>query len=84
MSDRVGDARAWSPGAQEAVRLLAEGRDRAEVASLFKVLARAVDNWWAKWQADGRGALLAAQANTRPCPRPRQAAVLEHIPCDLG
>lgn len=52
---------AWSPDAQEAVRLLAvsalvEGRDRVEVAALFKVSVRAVDNWWAKWQA-GRTAL---------------------------
>ncbi|MER7049259.1 hypothetical protein [Streptomyces jumonjinensis] len=49
MSDLVGDARAWSPDAQEAVRLLAvsalvEGRDRAEAAALFKVSARAVDD----------------------------------------
>ncbi|WDN50360.1 helix-turn-helix domain-containing protein [Streptomyces clavuligerus] len=55
MSDLVGDARAWSPDAQEAVRLLAvsalmEGRDRMEVAALFKVSVRAVDNWWGKWQ----------------------------------
>ncbi|MGY3676385.1 helix-turn-helix domain-containing protein [Streptomyces sp. TE33382] len=56
MSDLVGDARAWSQDAQEAVRLLAvsalvEGRDRVEIAALFKVSVRAMDNWWAKWQA---------------------------------
>lgn len=56
----MGDARAWSPDAQEAVRLLAvsalvEGRDRVEVAALFKVSVRAVDNWWAKWQAGRAG-----------------------------
>ncbi len=74
MSDLVGDARAWSPDAQEAVRLLAvsalvEGRDRVEVAALFKVSARAVDNWWAKWQAGGWDALLS---------RPRGRRVGEH------
>ncbi|WP_455711854.1 helix-turn-helix domain-containing protein [Streptomyces celluloflavus] len=63
MSDLVGDARAWSPDAQEAARLLAvsalvEGRDRVEVAGLFKVSVRAVDNWWARWQTGGRDALL--------------------------
>ncbi|MFI9082105.1 helix-turn-helix domain-containing protein [Streptomyces sioyaensis] len=74
MSDLVGDARAWSPDAQEAVRLLAVsalvgGRDRVEVAALFKVSARAVDNWWAKWRAGGRDALLS---------RPRGRRVGEH------
>ncbi|WSY72407.1 helix-turn-helix domain containing protein [Streptomyces sp. NBC_00885] len=39
-----------------------EGRDRVEVAALFKVSARAVDNWWAKWQAGGRDALLSRPA----------------------
>lgn len=70
----MGDARTWSPDAQEAVRLLAvsalvEGRDRGEVAALFKVSARAVDNWWAKWQGSGRDALLS---------RPRGRRVGEH------
>ncbi|WP_233289849.1 helix-turn-helix domain-containing protein [Streptomyces microflavus] len=51
-------SRAWSPDAQEAARLLAvfalvEGRDRVAVAALFKVSVKAVDNWWAKWQAGG-------------------------------
>lgn len=41
MSYLVGDTRAWSPDAQEAVRLLAvsalvESRDRIEVAALFE------------------------------------------------
>ncbi|MER8193490.1 hypothetical protein ABTY00_05915 [Streptomyces microflavus] len=58
MGDLVGDALAWSPDAQEAARLLAvfalvEGRGRVEVAALFKVLLRAVGNWWVKWQAGG-------------------------------
>ncbi|WP_437112767.1 helix-turn-helix domain-containing protein [Streptomyces syringium] len=53
-----GGARTWSPDAQEAVRLLAvsalvEGRDRVEVAALFKVSVRAMDNWWVRWQAGG-------------------------------
>lgn len=74
MSDLVGDARIWSPDAQEAMRLLAvsalvEGRDRAEVAALFKVSVRAVDNWWSRWQTGGRGALLS---------RPRGRRVGEH------
>ncbi|MEU2762535.1 helix-turn-helix domain-containing protein [Streptomyces sp. NPDC007094] len=29
-----------------------------EVAALFRVSVRAVDNWWARWQAGGRDALL--------------------------
>ncbi|MCX2925424.1 helix-turn-helix domain-containing protein [Streptomyces sp. NEAU-W12] len=74
MSDLVGDARTWSPNAQEAVRLLAvstlmEGRDRVEVAALFKVSVKAVDNWWVRWRADGRDALLS---------RPRGRRVGEH------
>ncbi|WP_443069281.1 helix-turn-helix domain-containing protein [Streptomyces sp. NBC_01362] len=44
---------------------LVEGRDRAEVAALFKVSVRAVDNWWAKWQAGGRGALLSRARGRR-------------------
>ncbi|MEV1043237.1 IS630 family transposase [Streptomyces sp. NPDC050204] len=97
MSDLVRDARTWSPGAQEAVRLLAvsalaEGWDRAEVASLFKVSARAVDNWWAKWQAGGRDALLSRPRGRRTgehqvLSETEQAAVrqavLDHIPCGL-
>ncbi|MFF2963869.1 helix-turn-helix domain-containing protein [Streptomyces sp. NPDC057963] len=51
-----------------AVSALMEGRDRAEVAALLKVSARAVDNWWVKWPA-GRGALL---------PRPGGRRVGEH------
>ena len=70
----MGDARTWSPDAQEAVRppavsALLESRDRAEVAALFKVLVRAVDNWWARRQSGGRDALL---------PRPRGRRVGEH------
>ncbi|WP_424860530.1 helix-turn-helix domain-containing protein [Streptomyces sp. MMS24-I29] len=52
-----------------AVSALVEGRDRVEVAALFKVSVRAVDNWWAKWQAGGRDALLS---------RPRGRRVGEH------
>ncbi|MFD3881179.1 hypothetical protein ACFWR0_25450 [Streptomyces microflavus] len=32
---------------------LVEGPVRVEVAVLFKVSVKAVDNWWAKWQAGG-------------------------------
>ncbi|WP_406134452.1 IS630 family transposase [Streptomyces zaomyceticus] len=98
MSDLVGDARAWSPDAQEAVRLLAvsalvEGRDRVEVATLFKVSVKAVDNWWAKWRAGGRDALLSRPRGRRVgehqvLSEAEQAAVrqavLDHIPSDLG
>ncbi|WP_441349423.1 helix-turn-helix domain-containing protein [Streptomyces sp. 8L] len=74
MSDLVRDARTWSPDAQEAVRLLAvsalvEGRGRVEAADLFKVSVRAVDNWWARWQAGRRDALLS---------RPRARRAGEH------
>ncbi|MFH8688730.1 helix-turn-helix domain-containing protein [Streptomyces anulatus] len=41
-----------------AVSALMEGRDQVEVAALFKVSARAVDNWSSKWQAGGRDSLL--------------------------
>ncbi|AWL37163.1 helix-turn-helix domain-containing protein [Streptomyces sp. SM18] len=98
MSDLVGDARTWSPDAQEAVRLLAvsalvEGRDRSEVAGLFRVSVRAVDNWWARWQEGGRDALLSRPRGRRTgehqvLSEAEQAAVrqavLEHIPCELG
>lgn len=70
MSDLVGDARTRSPDAQEAVRLLAvsaltEGRDRVEVAALFRVSVKAVDNWWAKWQVGGREARLSRTRSRR-------------------
>ncbi|MFE2130756.1 helix-turn-helix domain-containing protein [Streptomyces amritsarensis] len=70
MSDLVGDARTWSPDTQEAVWLLAvsalvEGRDRSEVAGLFRVSVRAVDNSWARWQAGGRDALLSRPRGRR-------------------
>ncbi|MET8748137.1 IS630 family transposase [Streptomyces sp. NPDC004728] len=72
---------------------LAEGRNRAEVASLFRVSARAVDNWWAKWQAGGRDALLSRPRGRRTgehqvLSESEQAAIrqaiLDHIPCYLG
>ncbi|MGW7400962.1 helix-turn-helix domain-containing protein [Streptomyces cyaneofuscatus] len=63
MSDLVGDARHLSPSAQEALRLwavaaLVAGRDREDVAAVFGVSLKAVDTWWAKWQAGGREALV--------------------------
>ncbi|WP_328924415.1 helix-turn-helix domain-containing protein [Streptomyces sp. NBC_00190] len=59
----MGDARQLSPSAQEALRLravaaLVAGRDREDVAALFGVSLKAVDKWWAKWQIDGREALV--------------------------
>ncbi|MFE5513054.1 helix-turn-helix domain-containing protein [Streptomyces sp. NPDC056529] len=41
-----------------AVSARVEGQDRAEIAALFKVSVRSVDNLWARWQAGGRDALL--------------------------
>ncbi|MGW6392899.1 IS630 family transposase [Streptomyces sp. NPDC055103] len=98
MSDLVGDARHLSPSAQEALRLravaaLVAGRDREDVAAVFGVSLKAVDIWWAKWQAGGREALV-----MRPRGKPvgvhqvlgeaEQAAVrqtvLDHIPSGLG
>jgi len=98
VSDLVGDARHLSPSAQEALRLravaaLVAGRDREDVAAVFGVSLKAVDTWWAKWQAGGREALV-----MRPRGKPvgvhqvlgeaeqgavRQA-VLDHRPCDVG
>ncbi|MGW6392837.1 helix-turn-helix domain-containing protein [Streptomyces sp. NPDC055103] len=68
------DAPARLPDSPEAVRpltvsALVDGRDRVEVATLFKVPVRAVDNWWAKWQAGGRDV---------PLPRPRGRRAGEH------
>ncbi|WP_329460877.1 IS630 family transposase [Streptomyces sp. NBC_01431] len=98
MSDLVGDARHLSPVAQEVLRLravaaLVAGRDREDVAAVFGVSLKAVDNWWAKWQAGGREALL-AQPRGRPLVvhqvlnEAEQAAVrqavLDHRPCDVG
>ncbi|MFD3330487.1 helix-turn-helix domain-containing protein, partial [Streptomyces sp. NPDC058701] len=79
MSDLVGDARAWSPDAQEAARLLAvsalvEGRDRVEAAAQFKVSVKAVDNWWASRPAAGTHCSPAREAaawvSIRSCLRP--------------
>ncbi|MCY0963128.1 IS630 family transposase [Streptomyces sp. H27-H5] len=76
-----------------AVSALVEGRDRVEVAALFKVSVKAVDNWWVKWQAGGRDALLSRSRGRRVgehqvLSEAEQAAVrqavLDHIPSDLG
>jgi transposase len=76
-----------------AVSALVEGRGRAEVAALFRVSVRAVDNWWARWQAGGRDALLSRPRGRRAgehqaLSEAEQAAVrqavLDHTPCDLG
>ncbi|MFD3761219.1 IS630 family transposase [Streptomyces sp. NPDC058622] len=98
MSDLVGDARHLSPSAQEALRLravaaLVEGRDREEVAAVFRVSLKAVDGWWAKWLAGGRDALTARprgkrvgeyQVLTEAGQEALRQAVLDHRPCELG
>ncbi|MFC5954259.1 IS630 family transposase [Streptomyces pratens] len=76
-----------------AVSALMEGRDRAEVAALFKVSVRAVDNWWTRWQTGGRDALLSRTRGRRVgehqvLSEAEQAAVrqavLDHTPSGLG
>jgi transposase len=62
VSDRR-DARYLSPSAQEVLRLravaaLVARRDREDVAALFGMSLKAVDMWWAKWQAEGRESLV--------------------------
>ncbi|WP_455583821.1 IS630 family transposase [Kitasatospora cineracea] len=98
MSELVGDARHLSPSAQEALRLravaaLVEGRDREDVAAMFKVSLKAVDGWWAKWLAGGREALIGRPRGRRigehqVLSEAEQAAVrqavLDHQPCELG
>ncbi|WP_399099755.1 hypothetical protein [Streptomyces sp. 11x1] len=59
MSELVGDARQLSPSAQEALRLravaaLVAGRTREDVAAVFRVSLKAVDNWWGKWLASAK------------------------------
>ncbi|WP_435866549.1 winged helix-turn-helix domain-containing protein [Streptomyces yangpuensis] len=97
MSDLVGDARHLSPSAQEALRLravaaLVAGRDPEDVAAVFGVSLKAVDSWWAKWQAGGREALV-MQPRGKPVGVHQvlgveqaavRQAVLDHRPCDVG
>ncbi|MEW1914304.1 IS630 family transposase, partial [Kitasatospora sp. NPDC085895] len=98
VSELVGGARHLSPSAQEALRFravaaLLEGRDREDVAAVFKVSLKAVDGWWAKWLAGGREALIGRPRGRRVgehqvLSEAEQAAVrqavLDHQPCDLG
>ncbi|TRO55299.1 helix-turn-helix domain-containing protein [Streptomyces sp. IB201691-2A2] len=98
MSEVVGDARQLSLSAQEAFRLgavaaVVAGRTREDVASVFQVSLKAVDNWWAKWLAGGREALVAQPCGRRVGEhqvldavgqRAVRQAVLDHRPCDLG
>nr|WP_229913601.1 helix-turn-helix domain-containing protein [Streptomyces capitiformicae] len=60
---------------------------------MFQVSLKAVDNWWAKWLAGGREALVARPRGRRVGEHQvldaveQQAirqAVLNHRPCDLG
>ncbi|WP_435877636.1 helix-turn-helix domain-containing protein [Streptomyces halstedii] len=76
-----------------AVSALVEGRDRMEFAALFKVSVKAVDNWWVRWRAGGRDALLSRPRGRRVGEHQvlsvaEQAAVrqavFDHIPSDLG
>ncbi|WP_443079374.1 helix-turn-helix domain-containing protein [Streptomyces sp. P5-A9] len=41
-----------------ALSALLAGRAREDVAAIFGVSLKAVDKWWAKWQACGREALV--------------------------
>ncbi|MFB0627091.1 helix-turn-helix domain-containing protein [Streptomyces sp. AB3(2024)] len=69
------------------------GRELVEVAALFKVSVKAVDNWWAKRRAGGRDALLSRPRGRRVgehqvLSEAEQAAVrravLDQISSDLG
>lgn len=73
--------------------VLVEGRDREDVAAVFKVSLRAVDGWWAKWQAGGSEALTARPRGRRVGEHQvlsgveqaaARQAILDHLPCDLG
>ncbi|WP_309060062.1 helix-turn-helix domain-containing protein [Streptomyces sp.] len=72
---------------------LVAGRTREDVAAVFQVPLKAVDNWWAKWLAGGCKALAAQPRGRRPGEHQtldaveQQAirqAVLDHRPCDPG
>jgi transposase len=86
-----------SASAQETLRMravaaLVAGRAPEDVAVVFQVSRKAVDNWWARWPAGGRGALV-AQARGRRVGEHQvlsgavqaavRQAVLECRPCDL-
>lgn len=98
MSELVGHARQLSPPAQETLRLravaaLVAGRTREDAAAVFQASRTAVDNWWAKWLAGGREALVAQPRGRRAgehqdLDEAEQQAirqtVLDHRPCDPG
>ncbi|MGW4561628.1 helix-turn-helix domain-containing protein [Streptomyces sp. NPDC004561] len=58
-----------SPSTQETLRqhaaALAAGRAREDVAAVFQVSLKTVDNWWARWLADGHEALVAQPRGRR-------------------
>ncbi|WP_417803766.1 winged helix-turn-helix domain-containing protein [Streptomyces xiangluensis] len=83
MSELVGGARKLSPSAQEALRLravaaLVAGRAREDVAAVFQVSLKAVDDWWAKWPG-----MRARGARSSAAWTPGRQAV-DQCPCDLG
>ncbi|MFD3377424.1 MULTISPECIES: helix-turn-helix domain-containing protein [unclassified Streptomyces] len=72
---------------------LVAGRAREDVAEVFQISLKAVDDWWAKWLACGRQALAARPRGRRVGvhqvldaveQQAIQQAVLDHRPCDLG
>ncbi|NEC63838.1 IS630 family transposase [Streptomyces sp. SID9727] len=76
-----------------AVAALVAGRAREDVAAIFGVSLKAVDGWWAKWQAGGREALVMRprgkpvgvhQVLTEAEQGALRQAVLDHRPCDVG
>lgn len=76
-----------------AVAALVAGRGREDAAAVFGVSPKAVDGWWAKWQAGGREAPV-MQPRGKPVGvhqvlgEAEQAAVrqaaLDHRSCDVG
>jgi hypothetical protein len=62
------------------------GRARKGVAAVFQISLKGVDNWWAKWLAGGREALVAQPRGRRVrelqmLDAVEQRAVLDNRPC---
>lgn len=68
------------------------GRIREDVAVVFQVSLKAVDNWWGKWLAGGREALVGRPRGRRVGEHQvldavEQQAIRQAVldrPCDLG